>query len=85
MSHRDSLIVAIGDAMTCVFGGFVIFSFLGYMAGRLDVDVKDVVKDGECWHCSDRERLSRLFVITTVSVRSLVYLAALACESGNYS
>ena len=43
---RDSLIVAIGDAVTCVFGGFVIFSFLGYMAGQLQVDVKDVVKDG---------------------------------------
>ena len=57
LSHRDSLIVAIGDAMTCVFGGFVIFSFLGYMAGQLDVDVKDVVKDGECWHCSERENL----------------------------
>lgn len=47
LCRRDSLIVAIGDAMTCVFGGFVIFSFLGYMAGQLDVDVKDVVKDGE--------------------------------------
>lgn len=43
---RDSLIVAIGDGMTCVFGGFVIFSFLGYMAGQLNVPVKDVVKDG---------------------------------------
>ncbi|XP_076468790.1 sodium-dependent proline transporter-like [Babylonia areolata] len=43
---RDSLIVAIGDSLTCVLGGFVIFSFLGYMAGRLDVPVKEVVKDG---------------------------------------
>ncbi|KAL8595223.1 hypothetical protein ACOMHN_043376 [Nucella lapillus] len=43
---RDSLIVAIGDSLTCVLGGFVIFSFLGYMAGQLDVSVKTVVKDG---------------------------------------
>lgn len=43
---RDSLIVAIGDSLTCVLGGFVIFSFLGYMAGQLQVSVDKVVKDG---------------------------------------
>lgn len=33
--------------MTSIFGGFVIFSYLGYMAGQLEVDVKDVATDGE--------------------------------------
>ena len=33
--------------MTSIFGGFVIFSYLGYMAGQLQVDVKDVAADGE--------------------------------------
>ncbi|GFR66302.1 sodium- and chloride-dependent betaine transporter [Elysia marginata] len=43
---RDSLIVAIGDSFTCVLGGFVIFSYLGYMAGQLGVDVEDVAASG---------------------------------------
>ncbi|RUS80653.1 hypothetical protein EGW08_011603 [Elysia chlorotica] len=43
---RDSLIVAIGDSFTCVLGGFVIFSYLGYMAGQLEVGVEDVAADG---------------------------------------
>lgn len=43
---RDSLIVSIGNCMTSIFGGFVIFSYLGYMAGQLEVDVKDVATDG---------------------------------------
>lgn len=40
------MIVVISDTATCIFGGFVIFSFLGYMAGQLGLEVKDVVKDG---------------------------------------
>ena len=43
---KDSLIVCVADTLTCIFAGFVIFSFLGYMAGRLGVEVKDVAKDG---------------------------------------
>ncbi|PVD25181.1 hypothetical protein C0Q70_15679 [Pomacea canaliculata] len=43
---RDTMIVVISDTATCIFGGFVIFSFLGYMAGQLGLEVKDVVKDG---------------------------------------
>ncbi|CAG5126719.1 unnamed protein product [Candidula unifasciata] len=43
---RDSIIVAVGDSGTCILGGFVIFSYLGYMAGQLQVDIEDVAADG---------------------------------------
>lgn len=43
---RDSLIVSLGNCMTSIFGGFVIFSYLGYMAGQLGVEVEDVAADG---------------------------------------
>lgn len=33
--------------MTSIFGGFVIFSFIGYMAGQLKVTVDHVADDGE--------------------------------------
>jgi len=36
----------VGDTLTCIFAGFVIFSYLGYMADQLNVEVKDVAKDG---------------------------------------
>ena len=47
---RDAIIVSLGDGLTSVFGGFVIFSYLGYMAGQLKVDVKDVVQSGEYFY-----------------------------------
>ncbi|KAL4226537.1 hypothetical protein ACF0H5_014522 [Mactra antiquata] len=43
---RDSLIVSLGNCMTSIFGGFVIFSFIGFMAGQLGVDVDDVATSG---------------------------------------
>ncbi|XP_061187866.1 sodium- and chloride-dependent glycine transporter 1-like [Saccostrea echinata] len=43
---RDSIIVSIGDCVTSIFGGFVIFAFLGYMAYDMNVDVEDVVTNG---------------------------------------
>ncbi|KAK3780834.1 hypothetical protein RRG08_059477 [Elysia crispata] len=42
----DTLIVAIGNALTSLFGGFVIFSYLGYMAAQINVDIEDVVRSG---------------------------------------
>ncbi|XP_067683688.1 sodium-dependent proline transporter-like [Haliotis asinina] len=42
----DSLIVSLGDSLTSIFGGFVIFSYLGYMAGKLNVSIENVVKSG---------------------------------------
>ncbi|XP_059162588.1 sodium- and chloride-dependent glycine transporter 1-like [Physella acuta] len=43
---RDSILVAFGDTMTCILGGFVIFSYLGYIAGQLSVHIEDVAVDG---------------------------------------
>ncbi|GFS19317.1 transporter [Elysia marginata] len=43
---RDTLIVGLGNSLTSLFGGFVIFSYLGHMAAKLNVDVEGVVKSG---------------------------------------
>ncbi|CAL1531804.1 unnamed protein product [Lymnaea stagnalis] len=43
---RDSVIVAVGDSLTCILSGFVIFSYLGYMAGQLEVGIEEVAADG---------------------------------------
>ncbi|XP_060590649.1 sodium- and chloride-dependent glycine transporter 1-like [Ruditapes philippinarum] len=43
---RDSLIVSLGNCMTSIFGGFVIFSYIGFMAGQLDVKVDEVATSG---------------------------------------
>ena len=45
--HRDSIVVSIGDGVTSIFGGFVIFSFLGHMAHEMNVQVQDVVTNGK--------------------------------------
>ncbi|OWF44595.1 sodium-dependent proline transporter-like [Mizuhopecten yessoensis] len=42
----DAIIVSLGDGLTSIFGGFVVFSYLGYMAGQLGVGVKDVARSG---------------------------------------
>ena len=38
--------MAIGDCITSVFAGFVIFSIIGYMAHELGVDVDQVADEG---------------------------------------
>ncbi|XP_078340686.1 sodium-dependent proline transporter-like [Crassostrea virginica] len=43
---KDSIIVSVGDTLTCIFAGFVIFSYLGHMAGELNVKVEDVAQEG---------------------------------------
>lgn len=43
---RDALVVAVGDGLTSIFGGFVIFSIIGYMAHELNVPVQDVATQG---------------------------------------
>ncbi|ELU04638.1 hypothetical protein CAPTEDRAFT_155040 [Capitella teleta] len=43
---RDSLIVSLGNCITSFFAGFVIFSFLGFLAERLGSTVDKVATDG---------------------------------------
>ncbi|XP_021355804.1 sodium- and chloride-dependent glycine transporter 1-like [Mizuhopecten yessoensis] len=43
---RDSFLLAIAGESTSVFGGFVIFSALGFMAHKANVPVAEVVKSG---------------------------------------
>jgi hypothetical protein len=38
--------VSLGNCMTSIFGGFVIFSYIGFMAGQLDVKVDEVATSG---------------------------------------
>ena len=46
MSNRDSLIVSLGNCLTSFFAGFVVFSFLGYLADQEQTSVKDVTDSG---------------------------------------
>ncbi|XP_059162587.1 sodium- and chloride-dependent glycine transporter 2-like [Physella acuta] len=43
---RDALIISVGDCVTCILGGFVIFSYMGYMAGQQNASIEDVSVDG---------------------------------------
>lgn len=43
---RDAISVAIGNCLTSVFAGFVIFSYLGSLSKVLDVPIEDVAKSG---------------------------------------
>ncbi|CAD5117142.1 DgyrCDS5948 [Dimorphilus gyrociliatus] len=43
---RDAFIVSIGDILTSVFAGLVIFSIIGYMANDLNVDIDKVANEG---------------------------------------
>ncbi|XP_052794336.1 sodium-dependent proline transporter-like isoform X2 [Mya arenaria] len=43
---RDSIVVAIGNCLTSVFAGFVIFSYIGSLSKVLGVPIEDVAKSG---------------------------------------
>ena len=42
---RDSMIVSLGNCLTSFFAGFVIFSFMGFLAHETGQQVKDVSKN----------------------------------------
>ena len=46
MFRRDSVVVSIINCATSFFGGFVIFSVLGFMSFKTGVPVAVVAKDG---------------------------------------
>ena len=48
---RDTIIVTLGNCATSVFAGVVIFSFIGFMAGEMNAEVKDVVDKGRYHSC----------------------------------
>ena len=43
----DAVVVSSINCMTSLFGGFAMFSVIGFMAHTLHKDVKDVVSSGE--------------------------------------
>ncbi|CAG0904089.1 unnamed protein product, partial [Darwinula stevensoni] len=43
---RDTWAVSLGNSFTSIFGGFAIFSTLGFMAHQLEVPVDQVARDG---------------------------------------
>ena len=43
---RDAVIVACSNCVTSLFAGFVVFSFVGFMAYELDKDISEVVEKG---------------------------------------
>ena len=44
--HRDAILVSLINCGTSVFAGFVVFSFVGYLAHTQGKEVKDVVESG---------------------------------------
>lgn len=44
--YRDAMIIAIGNYLTSIFSGLVVFAILGFMAHKAGVEVKDVVTAG---------------------------------------
>ena len=45
-THKDAVIIALSNALTSVFAGFVVFSIIGFMAHNKGVPVADVVASG---------------------------------------
>ncbi|XP_013390683.1 sodium- and chloride-dependent neutral and basic amino acid transporter B(0+) isoform X2 [Lingula anatina] len=43
---RDAIIVSLGNCLTSFFAGFVVFSYVGYMAELQGVDIDEVAKGG---------------------------------------
>lgn len=45
--YRDSLLISFGNCLTSFFAGFVIFSFIGFLANKLGQDVNEVADAGK--------------------------------------
>ena len=77
--HRDSIVVSIGDGVTSIFGGFVIFSFLGHMAHEMNVKVQDVVTNGKS---RDMNTIAELVKLTTYAwnITKSLYHSIVCCH-----
>jgi len=49
---RDTIVVATGDMLTSVFGGFVTFAIIGYMASELQLPINKVATHGNYYNQS---------------------------------
>ena len=45
--YRDAVLVSFGNCLTSVFAGFVIFSYLGFLARELNLPVDEVAEGGK--------------------------------------
>ena len=43
---RDSLVVSVGNCLTSLYSGFVIFAIIGFMAREMGLHIKDVAQAG---------------------------------------
>ena len=43
---RDAFVITISNALTAIFAGFVVFSYIGYLAHITYQEVKDVASSG---------------------------------------
>ncbi len=43
---RDAVVIGFANCITSFFAGFVVFSFVGFMAYELDKEVSEVVDSG---------------------------------------
>ena len=46
MINRDAFYISIGNCLTSIYAGFVIFSIIGFMANELSTEVENVVTQG---------------------------------------
>jgi hypothetical protein len=45
-TFRDTVIVTLANFFTGIFAGFVVFGFLGFMAGAMEMSIEEVIESG---------------------------------------
>lgn len=44
--NRDAILTSCVNSLTSFYSGFVIFTYLGYMAAKMDKDIENVASEG---------------------------------------